>query len=126
MSHKRKDVSIMTKNSIASAASTFQHTPCGLQSAFSLSRNAIEVARGNKTVGAAARDVAIDTAKAGAVRYGASMLASTTAGAAISSGLGTAIGGLGLAAAAPIAAAAAPAAIAGVAISAVSRLFFRD
>ena len=116
----------MTKNSIASAASTFQHTSRGLQSAFSLSCNAIEVARGNKTVGAAARDVVIDTAKAGAVRYGASMLASTTTGAAISSGLGTAIGGLGLAAAAPIAAAAAPAAIAGVAISAVSRLFFRD
>ncbi len=115
----------MTKNSIASAASTFQHTPGNLQSAVNLGRNAIEVARGNKTVGEAAGDVAINTAKAGAVRYGASMLASTTAGAAISSGVGTALGSLGLAAAAPIAAAAAPAVIAGAAISAVSRLFSR-
>ena len=116
----------MTKNSIASAASTFQRIPGGLQSAASLGRNAIEVTRDNKTVREAAWDVAIDTAKTGAVRYGASMLAGTTAGAAISTGVGTAIGGLGLAAVAPVAAAVAPAVIAGAAISAVGSWLFRD
>lgn len=116
----------MTKNSIVSAASTFQHIPGGFQSAVSLGRNAIEVARGNKTVGESAGDAVIDIAKAGAVGYGASMLASTTAGAAISTGVGTAIGALGLTAAAPVAAAVAPVAIAGAAISAVGRWLFGD
>ena len=116
----------MTKNSIASAASTFQHTPGGFQGAVSIGRNAIEVARGNKTVGEAAGDVVIDTAKAGAVGYGASMLAGTAAGTAIATGVGTAVGTIGFAAAAPVVAAVAPVAIAGAAISAVGSWLFGD
>ena len=116
----------MTKNSIASVASTIQRTPGGFQSAVSLGRNAIEVARGNKTVGEAAGDVVIDTAKAGAVGYGASVLAGTAARAAISTGVGTAVSALGIAAAAPVVATIAPVAVAGAAISAVGNWLFGD
>ena len=53
---------------------------------FSLGSNIVDVARGKKTVGEAAGDVVIDTAKAGVVSYGAgavgSAIASTAAGAA--------------------------------------------
>ncbi|SEH42544.1 hypothetical protein [Selenomonas sp. KH1T6] len=53
---------------------------------FSLGSNIVEVARGKKSVSEAAGDVVVDTAKAGAVGYGAgavgSVIASTTAGAA--------------------------------------------
>lgn len=60
----------------------------------SLGSNFVEVARGNKTVGEAAGDVAIDTAKAGAISYGVgaatSVIGSTTAGAAALSAVGSA------------------------------------
>lgn len=53
---------------------------------FSIGNNIVAVAKGNKTVGEAAGDVAIDTVKAGAIGYGAgavgSVVASTAAGAA--------------------------------------------
>ena len=53
---------------------------------FSLGSNIVDVARGKKTVGEAAGDVVVDTAKAGVVGYGAgavgSAIASTAAGAA--------------------------------------------
>ncbi|SDO92683.1 hypothetical protein [Selenomonas ruminantium] len=53
---------------------------------FSLGSNIVEVVRGKKTVGEAAGDVVVDTAKAGVVGYGAgavgSVIASTAAGAA--------------------------------------------
>lgn len=53
---------------------------------FSLGSNIVDVAKGKKSVGEAAGDIAIDTVKAGAVGYGAgavgSMVASTAAGAA--------------------------------------------
>lgn len=53
---------------------------------FSLGSNIVDVVRGNKTVGEAVGDVAVDTVAVGAVGYGAgavgSMVASTAAGAA--------------------------------------------
>lgn len=54
---------------------------------FSLGSNLVQVAKGNKTVGEAAGDVAVDTAVAGAVSYGtgvaAGIVGSTEAGAAL-------------------------------------------
>lgn len=53
---------------------------------FSLGKNIVQVAKGNKTVAEAAGDVIVDTAEAGAISYGAgaagSLLASTEIGAA--------------------------------------------
>lgn len=54
---------------------------------FSLGSNVVQVMKGNKSVGEAAGDIVVDTAKAGAVSYGVgaagSLMASTATGAAI-------------------------------------------
>ncbi|TYZ22916.1 hypothetical protein [Selenomonas ruminis] len=83
-------------------------------------RNIVDVAKGNKTVGEAAGDIAIDTVKAGAVGYGAgavgSMVASTATGAAV----------LEAAAAAPAVIAAASVLAVEAIISGIGSLLFGD
>lgn len=79
---------------------------------FSLGSNVVDVAKGRKTVGEAAADVAVDTVKAGAVSYGVG-----AAGSAIGS---TAAGAAALKTAGTVAAAAAKAPVIGSAISAGS------
>ena len=86
---------VVTSNLYSGAKTVGRAHGAGLSSAksgatfgagFSLGSNIVDVAKGNKSVGEAAGDIAIDTVKAGAVGYGAgavgSMVASTAAGAA--------------------------------------------
>lgn len=50
---------------------------------FSIGSNFVEVAKGNKSFGEAAGDVAVDTIKAGAIGYGAGAVGSAVAGTAV-------------------------------------------
>ncbi|TYZ22934.1 hypothetical protein [Selenomonas ruminis] len=83
---------VISSNLCSSAKQVSAAHSVGLKSAksgsiagagFSLGSNIVSVARGNKTVGEAAGDVAIDTVKAGAIGYSAGAVGSAVASTAI-------------------------------------------